>query len=388
MTDASSAEIVALATHARAVPMAERERFGEQVHAALGDAALVLETCHRVEAYVVSPRVPTQALAAITVPAGGRELRGEAAVRHAISLAVGRDSVVVGEDQVLHQLRSSVASARTAGQLDPVLERLFATALRSGRLARSWRSGPERSLATVALAEIERRSGALHGRPVLIVGAGRMGRLAARAARAAGATVTIGNRSPEAAATLATEIGGDTVPFDPGPRVHAMAAVIVALAGPWTIPASTRDAFNTGTIVVDLSVPAAAGGDLADRLGPHLITADDLARLAMKADEADPGAVRRLEALIDEATADVVAWLDRHEQRATAAALAERAEAARLAELDVLWHRLPDLDPDARAAIETMTRHFSDRLLREPLERLGQDRDGGAERAVREVFAL
>jgi glutamyl-tRNA reductase len=368
--------------------MAERERFAVEVHRAIGDAALVLETCHRVEAYVVSAAVGTEALAAIAVPTGGRELRGEDAVRHAISLAVGRDSVVVGEDQVLHQLRSSVTSARAAGRLDPVLERLFATALRSGRLARSWRSGPERSLATVAVSEIERRSGSLAGRPVLIVGAGRMGRLASRATRAAGAIVRIANRSSAAAAFLAEEVGGEAVPFDPGERVHEVAAVIVALSGPWTIAASTRNAFGPGTIVVDLSVPGAVDADLRDRLGSRLITADDLARLAAETLAPDPGAARRLDALIDEATADVLGWLDRHAGRAAAAALAERADAARRAELDVLWHRLPDLDPDARAAIETMTRHFSDRLLREPLERLGHDRDGEAERAVREAFAL
>lgn len=388
MSDTNSAEIVVLATHARAVPMSERDRFAAEVHAALGDDALILQTCHRVEAYVASSRVPAETLAAIGVPAGGHILRGEGAVRHAVGLAVGRDSVVVGEDQVLHQLRSCVADARAAGRLDPMLDRLFATALRSGRRARSWRSGPERSLATVAVAEIERRTGPLAGRPVLIVGAGRMGRLAARAARAAGAAIAVANRSPNAAATLAEDVGGDAVPFDPGQRVHEMAAVIVAVGAAWSISAATRDALDEATIIVDLSVPAAVGADVRDRLRSHLITADDLARLAIETMDADPRDVRRLDALIDDGTAEVLAWLARHEQRAAAAALAQRAEAARLAELDVLWRRLPDLDADARAAIETMTRHFSDRLLREPLERLGRDRDGEAERAVREVFAL
>jgi hypothetical protein len=65
-----------------------------------------------------------------------------------------------------------------------------------------------------------------------------------------------------------------------------------------------------------------------------------------------------------------------------------RADREREAELAVLWRRLPDLDPDARDAIERMTRHLAERLLRDPLERLGRDTTGSAEQAVRDLFAL
>jgi glutamyl-tRNA reductase len=387
VTAATPGQIGVLVTHARAVPAPERAAFAALVREVLAEDAFVMETCHRVEAYVVGTppwldRVET------SLPPGGLELRGEAAVRHAIALAVGRDSVVVGEDQVLHQLRTAVASARARTGLDPILERLFATALRSGRRARSWRSGPERSLATVAVAEIERRDGPLVGRPVLVVGAGRMGRLAARAARVAGANVAIANRSVDHAIAVARDVDGEVVPFDPGERVRLATAVIVALGGAWSIASSTRTALDDTPVVVDLSVPAAVDADLAERLGGRLVTADDLARLEAGIPDPDAGQTRRLDALIDETTAEVVRWLDGRDRRAAASALAERAETARRAELDVLWRRLPDLDPESRAAIEAMTRHLSDRLLREPLERLGHDPDGRAERALRDVFAL
>jgi glutamyl-tRNA reductase len=74
--------------------------------------------------------------------------------------------------------------------------------------------------------------------------------------------------------------------------------------------------------------------------------------------------------------------------RAAAEALIKRADREREAELAVLWRRLPDLQPEARDAIEGMTRHLARRLLREPLERLGRDSDGHDERAVRDIFAL
>ncbi len=74
--------------------------------------------------------------------------------------------------------------------------------------------------------------------------------------------------------------------------------------------------------------------------------------------------------------------------RAAAERLMIRADRQREAELAALWRRLPDLEPETRDAIEGMTRHLARRLLREPLERLGRDRDGRDERAVRDIFAL
>jgi glutamyl-tRNA reductase len=305
-----------------------------------------------------------------------------------MTVAVGRDSVVVGEDQILHQLRASVDTARAAGALDPALERLFAIALQAGRRARSWRQGSPRSLADVAVASIERQVGPIKGRDVLVVGAGRMGRLAAWAAGAAGASVAVANRSADRAETLAASTGARLEAFDPGARLGSYAAVIVALAGPWPIAGATGDALaGTGTAVVDLSVPAAVPARLAEILGGCLITADALALVDAAADPTD-GPVSRLDALADRSTAEFVAWLKRRDGRAAAETLVERANREREAELAALWRRLPDLDPEARLAIEAMTEHLATRLLRAPLERLGRDSDGRDERAVRDLFAL
>jgi glutamyl-tRNA reductase len=378
--------VVALVTHARHVPAIERERFATALRRDEARRALTLETCHRVEAYFTDMEDAERVGASI--PAGGRALVGERAVRHALTVAVGRDSVVLGEDQILHQLRASVDAARRGGSLDPALERLFALALQAGRRARSWRLGPPRSLADVALASIEERVGPLAGLDVLVVGAGRMGRLAARAAVAAGASVAVANRSAGAAEALALATGARTEGFDPGVRIGDFAGVIIALAGPWTIGALTTDAVATSaTIVVDLSVPAAVAPGLADRLGPRLITADDLAVAEVGPAAAD-GSSARLDALADRTAAEFLDWLRRRDGRATAEALVEHADREREAELVALWRRLPTLEPETRVAIEQMTRHLAARLLREPLERLGRDADGRAEHAVRDIFAL
>lgn len=389
MSPAEPGTIVALVTHARQVPAIERERFAVRLRDELAGKALVLETCHRVEAYLICPDDAERMAVAVLVPAGGRALTGEPAVRHAIAVAVGRDSVVVGEDQVLHQLRESVDAARTAGGLDAVLARLFAIALRAGRRARSWRQGPPRSLADVALTAIERQIGPIRGRDILIVGAGRIGRLAARAATAAGASVSVANRSAEGAKSLAAMTGARIVAFDPGARAGAFAGVVVALSGPWPIGAGTAEALRANrTVVVDLSVPAAVPMPVGAAIGQRFVPADALALADAEPETLQDGTLARLEALIDSMTTEFLDWLAGRDGRAVAEALITRADREREAELAALWRRLPDLQPEARDAIEGMTRHLAKRLLREPLERLGRDSDGRDERAVRDIFAL
>ncbi len=389
MIDATPGSVVALTSHARGVPAVERERFAQRLHCQLADRALILETCHRVDAFAIIERDAPRLADDVSVPAGGRVLTGEDAVRHAISVAAGRDSVVIGEDQVLHQLRTSLDRARAGGRLDPALERLFAIALRAGRRARSWRQGPQGSLADLAVSSIERQRGPLSGRDVLVVGAGQMGRLAARAAARAGASVTVANRSAGSAEALATAIGGRIEPFDPGPGITGFAGVVVALAGPWPIGAMTIDALATSeTVVVDLSVPAAIPARAAEPLGRRLITADDLALVESGPRPRRDGPPDRVDALIDGATAEFVAWQEGRDRRAAAEALVQLADREREAELTALWRRLPNLEPEARDAIEGMTRHLADRLLRAPLERLGRDNDGRDERVIRDIFAL
>jgi glutamyl-tRNA reductase len=386
VTGSVAVPIVALVTHARHVPAIERQRFATALRREPAEQALLLESCHRVEAYLTSADDAERFAGAI--PAGGRSLIGERAVHHAMTVAVGLDSVVVGEDQILHQLRASVDAARRAGSLDPALERLFALALQAGRRARSWHQGPSRSLADVALRSIEEHVGPIRGRDVLVVGAGRMGPLAVRAAVSAGAIVAVANRSADGAETLAVSARAQVETFDPGARISSFAGVIVALAGPWPIGAAAIDALATSaTVIVDLSVPAAVPARLAEILGPRLVTADDLA-LADGGPAALDGASARLDALADRSTAEFLDWLKRRGSRATAEALVEHADRQRESELADLWQRLPDLDPKTREAIEAMTQHLATRLLREPLERLGRDIDGRDERTVRDLFAL
>jgi glutamyl-tRNA reductase len=361
--------------------------------------SVVLVTCHRVEAYAAS-RAGIEHLEAV-IPAGGRLLVGGRGVHHLVSVAAGRDSVVAGEDEILHQLREALASARRTGPVDPIVGRALTIALRAGRQARSWLQGPRRSLGDVAVDAIRAEAGSVTGRPILIVGAGRMGAIAARCAARAGARVTIANRSQDRATVLATAIGADTTSLDPGTTIREAAGIVIALGGPWQIAPGTAEALVAGeAVVVDLSFPPAVPAGLSARLGRRLISADMLAagspQVALReAPSGEPvrprhpsATLSRMDRLINGAVTEFEDWTGRSDARAAARALIRRADEHREVELAALWRRMPDLEPDARAAIEGMTRHLAGRLLQAPLERLQQDPDGRDGRAVREIFAL
>ncbi|MFV2064374.1 MAG: NAD(P)-binding domain-containing protein, partial [Chloroflexota bacterium] len=222
----------------------------------------------------------------------------------------------------------------------------------------------------MAIAAIERRGGPLRGRGLLVVGSGQIGALSAHAGIATGAKVSIANRTAATAEALASRVGGRAVPFDPGEAIAGVAGVVVAVRGPWAASAETIEALLASeAVVVDLSVPPAVAEDLGITLGQRFVSADALA-LGEHAGQARPGdgVLDRLDRLIDATTVEFLVWCAAHDGRATARALTERAESDRQAELAELWRRMPQLDPDARDAIEGMSRHLAARLLRQPLE--------------------
>lgn len=384
MTD--PAYLVALTAHARRVPSSSREAFAAAARAGVASRGGVLvRTCHRVEAYL--PAIETNGAGPETsgdlpsLPPGSQALTDEAAARHLLAVATGADSVVVAEDQVLGQLRESLAAARGAARLDPLIERLFQESLAAGRRARAWRQTPPRSLADVALDRMERRVGNLTGRPLLIVGAGTMGRLAAFAARGRGARVMIANRTMANAGALARRVGGSAVGLD-APLDPETVGVIVAVGGKWRLPAVPPAV----RILVDLSSPPALMPEDAARLGERLIAADDLA--IGPESELDRRLRRRLDAVIDEGTAAFVRWVRMRTTVPTMRALQESAETRRADELTELWRHMPGLDANERALVERMSRRLVAGILHEPLSRLREDEDGERARAARALFGL
>jgi glutamyl-tRNA reductase len=284
-----------LAVKAGSADAEEREQIARSVQGTIGDHAdwILLTTCHRVELYGFGDLPDLDApLAAAT---------GADAVHHLMRVAAGLDSAIIGEDEVLHQVRETLAGARATRPLDGRLQRLFETAIAAGRRARAGRTASSGNLAQKAVAWLQERS-SLAGRTILVAGAGRMGASLAHSAKVAGAEVTIASRDTNRASKLAQVYGGRGIDLARGAELAPeTAGIAVALGGIW------HELKGELPPVADISAPQAVPADVRAKLNGAYLGIDDL--------YVRPRSIPR--AYIDEAarvvstkTAEYVRWLD------------------------------------------------------------------------------
>ena len=256
-----------LAVKADTTGAEERELIARSVGAEIGCHAdwVLLETCHRVELYGFGavPELEER----MTVKTG------DDAVRHLMRVAAGLDSAIIGEDEVLHQVRETLAKARAARPLDGRLQRLFETAIATGRRARAGRTSSAGNLAQKAVAWLQQRS-PLAGRTILVAGAGRMGASLAHSARLAGAEVTIASRDSARATRLAHVYGGHGIDLARGAELaRDFAGIAVALGGIWHELQPPKADLPP---VADISAPSAVPADLRAQLNGGFLGIDDL----------------------------------------------------------------------------------------------------------------
>ena len=383
---APTATVVALIAHARGVPSVAREAFAAKCHALQADdAVIIVHTCHRVELYVALDAFGSGELPEL--PPGGKRLEDAAAARHLISVACGLQSAVLGEDQILHQVRETFALRHAERALNPVLDRLFQVALTAGRRSHDWFGGAKRSLGDAALHEIAQRAGALKDQAVLVVGAGSMGRLTAQAAVRHEAQVTVTSRTAERAVCLAHDVGGRAIAGDVDGTLPPVVGVVVALSGPWKVQAlDAQRLVDSGATVVDLSSPPSVPESLQTLLGERFISIDDL---AWGPQTELPGGLRgRLEQLVSGSGREYCQWLLARDSTPAIQAMSEAADGRRLSELEWLYRRLPNLSEQERALIDQMSHRLVRGILHAPKSALRHDESGDLSRAAWELFGL
>lgn len=377
-------DLIGYLARPQATSAEDRARLAALWSARPARGTVLLATCHRVELFGTS-----ETLGHNGAPAD-REVvvvRDRDVVRHLVTLAVGLDSTVLGEDQVLHQLRVAVQTARGHGGLPTELDRALDLALQAGRRARTWLPPNRPSLVDVALDRMVGEA-ALSASPVHVVGAGVMGRTAATALIRRGAMVTVGSRTRDTAEAVAARHGVRVMDFDPGPAfLTSVEGVVVALAGEWVLSDESRRALaQSGAWMIDLSSPLAADAELLAAMKGRVLTIDDLSGSI-----APPGSPRtraRLQTLARETVNRYETWAAERTQRTIADALVHRARAVQATELDRLRLMAPGLDDQERTEIERALSAVANTLLRDPLEQLGHDRDGHRAQAARELFRL
>ncbi len=353
--------------------------------------ALVLATCNRVEVFAevekfhggvadVSRVLARQAGATVEDLSPYVTVHYEdQAVAHLFSVAAGLDSMVVGETQVLGQLRAAYALAREEGTVGRALHPVAQRALRVGKRVHS-ETGIDQagaSLVSVALARAEERIGSLAGRPVLVVGAGSMGALAATTLARREADVVVSSRTEASAARLATSIRGRAAPLADLTSELAAADVLVTCTGATGVVIATDVVAGAMTgrtdrplVVVDLALPRDVDPGVAALPGVHVV---DLALLQGAGASAGPVAaddITAAHALVEAETDLLRAERQAAEVAPTVSALRSQAAGVVDAELLRLSARLPDLDARARAEIARTVHRVVDKLLHEPTVRV------------------
>jgi glutamyl-tRNA reductase len=381
--------------------------------------AIVLATCNRVEVFAEVDRFHggvTHVSRVLARHAGAtvEELSPfvtvyyeDQAIGHLCTVAAGLDSMVVGETQVLGQLRSAYALAQEEGTVGRELHPIAQRALRVGKRVHA-ETGIDRagaSLVSVALERVTGLLGELAGRPVLVVGAGSMGALAATTLARRGAAVTVSSRTPASAARLADSLGGRQADLEQLPKELATADVLVTCTGATgtvigtdVVSAALAGRGGRPLVIVDLALPRDVEPAVASLPGVHVV---DLAMLQGER-AAHPGRpVAGSVAADDVAAAHALVELEtsllRAERQAAAVAptvSALRSQAAGVvdAELLRLSTRLPDLDARARSEIARTVRRVVDKLLHEPTVRVKElaTAPGGTDYAdaLRALFGL
>jgi glutamyl-tRNA reductase len=354
--------------------------------------AMVLSTCNRVEVYAEVDKFHgglAQASELLARRAGVDldELTPhlyvhyeDRAVSHLFSVACGLDSMVVGESQVLGQVRLGLRTAQDAGSAGRQLGALAQQALRVGKRARTEtgidRAG--RSLVTAGLEVAGRVLGPLDGAEVLVVGAGAMSALSATVVAQGGAgRVVVANRTLERAERVAASVGGEALPLAELPAALAGADLVVSCTGAVghllsaeLLAAAVGERPDRPLVVLDLALPRDVDPAAHQIPGVTVVDLESLAPvLATSEHTADIEATREI---VVEEVAAFLGWQRAASVAPTVVALRDMADAVVQAELVRLGGRLPDLDPRARAEIEQTVGRVVDKLLHAPTVRVKQ----------------
>lgn len=376
----------------------------------------ILSTCNRIEVYAVVSKFH----------AGSQDLRNflsefchvapedfadhlytyhdDAAVRHLFRVAAGIDSMVVGESEILGQVRRAYQAASDEGMMQRVLGGAFRQALRVGKQARTdteiGRNPVSVSSAAVDLARRTFPSDSLEGKKVVIVGAGKMGRLAARSLAAAGAhDLTVVNRSEARGEDLAALFDGEARSLDDVDEAIRDADILIcSTTAPEPVLHHEQVAkamagrADRALFIVDIAVPRDVDPASAEVPGVVLRDIDDLKGVVETNMGSRMGEISKIEEIITGAVDRFIEWERSTEFAPTAAALVAKADLIRRVEMERISGVLGELTDEQRAAIDHLSRRMVSKILHTPLDRvkkMSSSKQGYVHlAALRELFEL
>lgn len=394
-------EIVAVGVDHKAAPVAVREMLAftpSQMDLALSALhertveCVLLSTCNRTEAYAIVPSVEDGQRAIVDFLAHFHRspsdhfiqylfsLSGMDAVRHLFSVASGLESMILGEPQVLGQVRAAFVAASARTTAGPILSRVFLQAIKVGKRVRA-ETSISRSAVSISHAAVElakRRLGSLAGRSVLLIGAGQMGELAARNLLDNGcAALTVANRTYNRAASLAARFGGSAAGLSLLPQLLAEVDIAVSCTGAPSLVVTRpmlEDALarrnGRPLFLIDIAVPRDIDPGAAELQGVDVYDIDDLHGLCVHNLAQRQLAAERAKGIIATELDEFEMWWGSRDVVPTIKALRDRAEEIRQSELRRALARMGGLSERDMSTLEALTTGIVNKMLHLPTVRL------------------
>jgi glutamyl-tRNA reductase len=367
--------------------------------------AVILSTCNRTEIYVVAASEDGGVESVIDFMADYHSLdrheltrylyivKDEAVVRHLFRVVASLDSMVVGEAQILHQVKEGYECAFDAGGTGRAFNKLFRQSFEVGKRVRTETAIGESAVSiSYAAVELARKVfDTLEGRTILILGAGKMSELTAKHLVGNGVgRVLVANRTFERAEEMAARFQGRAVPFD-SLYDHVREADIVISSTAATEHVVTKRPLakavrgrNRALFLIDIAVPRDIDPAVNSLPGVFLYDIDDLNGVVEANLEERMSEARRAEGIIDEEVAAFIAWLESMEVVPTVAAIRAKAEVIRQMELEKALKRL-ELSEKELKTIDALTCAIVNKMLHGPTARLKQAAGGREGLAYMEV---
>jgi len=306
--------------------------------------------------------------------------RGPEAADHLFRVAAGLDSLVVGEPQILGQVKDAFSTASELKSTGALTHRLFTTAFSVGKRVRSETGLGEGavSVSYAAIALARKIFGRLKGLKVLVLGAGEMATLTATHLRAQEVgELTIASRTLASAESLARELGGRAVPWSSVPGALSAADIVVTATGSPdpvltrpTVEDAMRPRRGRPLFLIDIALPRDVDPEAGGLDQVFLYNIDDLQGIVKENLERRSSEVQRAETIVREEVDRFRAWMQSRDVVPTVVALRQQFETIRRAELQRLEPKLTALPPDARARVDEITHLIVEKLLLTPTEQL------------------
>ncbi len=416
--------LIVLGLNHKTAPVEIREKFSlpkEKVREGLThlgeydgiSEAVVLSTCNRSEIYAVTSdiKLGEESLKAFWSDLTGSDediseyayvFADEACIRHLFNVASSLDSLIIGEGQILSQVKDAYSTAHTVGTTSTVLNTLFHRAIATGKRVRT-ETRIAYSAVSVSYAAVELARdifGTLEGTSALIFGAGKMAELTGENLIGRGVgKIFVANRHIDKAEAMAKKFGGEAVDFDSAIERADSVDIIVTSTGaphyvihPWETSLAMKKRKGRPLVFIDIAVPRDVDPDVANIKGVTVYNIDDLEEVVDEHKAERAAEAHEAEKIVDEEVESIIDKFQYLSFQPLMARLSGRADKIRRRELRRAMGKLPDLSDDEMKVIENMSRMIVRKLLRFPMMEInasaGTEREKFYIEAMNKLFKL